>query len=69
MFFLCARLPSRLAQFSGLLVVLVIAERAFAPANPVILTYNSPVLPEFVAGIWIGAWINRGTALPSKGGA
>ncbi len=68
-FFLCARLPSRLALFSALLVALVIAGAVFAPTNPIAVTYTSPMLLEFLAGIWIGVWINRGTKAPGKGGA
>ena len=65
-FFLCARLPSRLMLFSAMLVALVLAGRVFAPVNPIALTYTSPMLLEFLAGIWIGVWINRGAGLPGK---
>jgi exopolysaccharide production protein ExoZ len=65
-FFLFAKLPSRLSLFTGLFLALVIAGAVFAPENPVLLTFTSPRLLEFLAGIWIGVWINRGTAVPGK---
>jgi exopolysaccharide production protein ExoZ len=68
-FFLCRKLPSRLFLFTALFLALVIAGQVFAPKNPAVLTYTSPKLLEFLAGIWIGVWINNGTALPGRRGA
>jgi exopolysaccharide production protein ExoZ len=68
-FFLCGRLPSRLSLFTALFLALVIAGEVFAPTNAVGLTYTSPRLLEFLAGIWIGVWINSDAAIPGKFGA
>lgn len=68
-YFLCPKRAWRLPLFSALLAGLVIAGKAFAPAGPVGLTYSSPQMLEFLAGIWIGVWIDRGAAVPGRGGA
>ena len=65
-FFFCGSSRWRIPLFSALLLALVIAGRIFAASDPVILTYTSPKLLEFLAGIWIGAWLNHGAALPGK---
>jgi exopolysaccharide production protein ExoZ len=68
-FFACRRFPSRLLLLSALFLALVVAGGVFAPAGPLGITYTSPKLLEFLAGIWIGVWIDRGTALPAVTGA
>ena len=68
-FFLCARMPSRLYLLAALFLALVIAGQVFAPTTAVGLAYTSPRLLEFLVGIWIGVWINRGTAEPGRPGA
>jgi len=68
-FFLCASPRWRILLFSALLLGLVIAGRILAPTDPVILTYTSPKFLEFLAGIWIGVWLNRGAPGPDKFGS
>ncbi len=68
-FFCCGRQRWGLALFSVLLLALVVCGRMLEPAGPAGLTYTSPKLLEFLAGIWIGIWMNRGIRIPGKTGA
>ena len=65
-FFLCGRSPAGLHLFTALYLALVIGGEIFAPTSPAGLVYTSPKLLEFLAGIWIGVWINRNASVPGK---
>jgi exopolysaccharide production protein ExoZ len=68
-FFLFGRRTPALILLSALFLALVIGGAILAPTGPAGLTYTSPRLLEFLAGIWIGVWINSDAALPGKRGA
>lgn len=54
----------RLAALTGVLALLVGLGAALKPASAVASTYTSPLLLEFLAGVWLGwAW-NKGLRLP-----
>jgi exopolysaccharide production protein ExoZ len=65
-FFLFGRRSPALILLSALFLALVTGGALLAPTSPAGLTYTSPRLLEFLAGIWIGVWINRGSAVPGK---
>lgn len=66
-FFLPGTRPFRLAAFTILFLGLVVAGKVLAPAGAVGQVYTSPRLLEFLAGVWIGVWINSSAAVPGKG--
>jgi exopolysaccharide production protein ExoZ len=68
-FFSCANPRWRVPLFTTALLTLVIAGRILAPADPAGLTYTSPKLLEFLAGIWIGVWLNSGAQGPGRFGS
>ncbi|MFN0163866.1 MAG: acyltransferase family protein [Burkholderiales bacterium] len=66
-FFLPGNRTFRLAIFTVLFFGLVIAGKILAPAGAMGRVYTSPLLLEFLAGVWIGVWINGSSAVPGKG--
>ncbi|KFG70797.1 acyltransferase [Microvirga sp. BSC39] len=58
----------RLIGFTALIGSLVLLGSAVAPTNTLAATYTSPLLIEFLVGIWLGKALTS-AKLPSRGGA
>ncbi len=65
---LIARPALRLLAVSGVLLLLVAAGRIAAPTSAAGITYTSPLLLEFGAGLWLGyVWERHGARIAGNG--